>query len=155
MRVLPVSPADMRDIYEILTALESMAAELAAKRRPSEEELRLLVQAAQNMESALRADDRQAWALADEEFHRELIELSGNPLLVQMVLNVWDRAHRARMVTLSLRPSPMHSTLEHMALVDFIRAGDGAGAFAAYRAHRERGSRELLEILERNRLCQL
>src|SRR5512141_1326949 len=29
MRVLPVSAADMRDIYEMLTALEPMAAELA------------------------------------------------------------------------------------------------------------------------------
>ena len=30
MRVLPVSPNDMREIYEILTALECMAAELLA-----------------------------------------------------------------------------------------------------------------------------
>jgi len=39
MRVLPVSPADMKEIYEILSALESMAAALAAKRRPSDAEL--------------------------------------------------------------------------------------------------------------------
>ena len=31
MRVLPVSANDMREIYEILTALESMAAELTAQ----------------------------------------------------------------------------------------------------------------------------
>ena len=35
MRVLPVSPGDMAEIYVVLTALESTAAELLASRRPS------------------------------------------------------------------------------------------------------------------------
>ena len=34
MRVLPVSPADMRDIYGVLTALESAAAETLARKQP-------------------------------------------------------------------------------------------------------------------------
>jgi DNA-binding GntR family transcriptional regulator len=34
MRVLPVSPTDMREIYEILTALECMAAEILAPAAP-------------------------------------------------------------------------------------------------------------------------
>jgi DNA-binding GntR family transcriptional regulator len=39
MRVLPVSPADMAEIYTILTSLESLAAELAAPRKPGPREL--------------------------------------------------------------------------------------------------------------------
>src|SRR4051812_30542921 len=35
MRVLPVSPEDMLQIYEILTSLESTAAELLAELRPA------------------------------------------------------------------------------------------------------------------------
>jgi DNA-binding FadR family transcriptional regulator len=54
-----------------------------------------------------------------------------------------------------MRPKPAHSTLEHMEVVDMIRKGDARGAFEAHRAHRERGSRELLAILERYRLQQL
>ena len=38
-RVVPLSPADMREIYQVLTALESMAAEVLAKRKPTLEEL--------------------------------------------------------------------------------------------------------------------
>ena len=34
-RVLPVSAGDMREIYDVLTALESMAAEIVTRRRPS------------------------------------------------------------------------------------------------------------------------
>ena len=87
--------------------------------------------------------------------HRTLIDLCGNRLLKQTVLNFWDRAHRARLFTLRLRPKPAASTEEHRELVERIRAGDAAGAFACTRAHRERGSRELLAIIERYRLHQL
>jgi len=155
MRVLPVSPADMKQIYEILSALESTAAELAAKRRPSDAELAPLERASRDMAKALKADDLEAWAEADERFHRHLIELSGNRLLVEAVLNFWDRAHRVRRFTLRLRPKPVHSTKEHVALVERIRAGDAAGANEVNRAHRERASVELLGILERYRFQQL
>ena len=74
---------------------------------------------------------------------------------IETVQNCWDRAHRARMVTLRMRPKPVDSTREHLDVVDKIRAGDARGAFDAHRAHRERGSRELLAILERYRLQQL
>jgi DNA-binding GntR family transcriptional regulator len=155
MRVLPVSAEDMRDIYEVLTALESMAAELVVRRKPGAAQLKPLVDASRDMARAVKADDLDAWAAADERFHRHLIELSGNRLLIDAVQNCWDRAHRARMVTLRMRPKPTHSTREHMDVVDRIRQGDARGAFEMHRAHRERGSRELLAILERYRLQQL
>ena len=155
VRVLPLSATDMKEIYETLTALESMAAELAARRGPGPAELKPLQDASRDMARALRADDLDAWANADECFHRTLIDLCGNRLLKQTVLNFWDRAHRARMFTLRLRPKPVNSTDEHRELVERISAGDAAGAFACTRAHRERGSRELLAIIERYRLHQL
>ncbi|MCU0805372.1 MAG: GntR family transcriptional regulator [Burkholderiales bacterium] len=155
MRVLPVSPVDMSEIYEILTALEGLAAELVASRRPAESDIAPLVQATRDMEKALKGDDLEGWAAADERFHRHLVDLSGNRLLAEVVGSYWDRAHRARMFTLRLRPKPVNSTREHMALVDRIRAGDARGALEANRAHRGRASRELLEIFERYRLSQL
>jgi len=155
MKVLPVSPADMRDIYEVLTALESAAAEIVARRSPSEEELAPLAQASRDMAKALKNDDLEAWAAADERFHRGLIELSGNRLLIEAVLNLWDRAHRARMSTLRLRTKPVNSTKEHVVLLERLRAGDARGAVEANRAHRERASRELLEILTRHQLTRL
>jgi DNA-binding GntR family transcriptional regulator len=71
------------------------------------------------------------------------------------VMSYWDRAHRARMFTLRLRPKPIHSTQEHMALVARLQQGDAAGAAAANRAHRERASRELLALFEKFRLQQM
>jgi DNA-binding GntR family transcriptional regulator len=155
MRVLPVSPADMAEIYAVLTALESAAAEVVASRLPAEDELRPLTRATRDMEAALKRDDLEAWAAADERFHQTLVALAGNRMLVQTVANLWDRAHRARMVTLRMRPKPVSSTREHMALVERLRAGDAAGAVAVNKAHRSRASRELLALFERLRLQHL
>jgi DNA-binding GntR family transcriptional regulator len=155
MRVLPVSAADMKEIYEILTSLEAMAAELVARRAPSAAELEPLEHASRDMDRALQKQDLDAWAQADEQFHRSLIELSGNSKLAAIVYNYWDRAHRARMFTLRLRPKPVASTREHMAVVQAIRKGDAVAARELHRAHRERGSRELLEILSRYRVSQV
>jgi len=155
MRVMPVSPTDMRDIYQVLTSLEATAAELAAQRRPPRAELAPLERASRDMAAALRDDDLGAWAAADERFHRSLLELSGNRLLVSLVENVWDRAHRARMFTLQLRPRPVQSTRDHDAVVQAIRRGDAATAYRLHRAHRERGGRELTAILERFQFRQV
>jgi DNA-binding GntR family transcriptional regulator len=155
MRVLPVSPTDMREIYEILTALECMAVEILGKRKPSAEELRPLVEATGAMETALGKDDLDAWARADEVFHQALVKLAGNKMLLDTVMGYWDRAHRARMFTLRLRPKPVNSTQEHTQLVNMLAVGDGAGAAQVNRTHRERASRELLAIFERYHLQQL
>lgn len=155
MRVLPVSPADMREIYQILTSLESMAAELLARAQPTGAQLAPLDQASRDMEKALKRDDLDGWAEADERFHRHVVQMCGNAKLAAIVFNYWDRAHRARMVTLRLRPRPVNSTREHRAIVNAIRKGDAARAGALFRAHRERASRELTELLQLHRLNQI
>ncbi len=155
MRVLPVSPVDMREIYEVLTALESAAAETLARRRPGDAELKPLVDATRDMTRTLKANDLDAWAAADERFHQGLVELAGNRTLIDAVARLADRVHRARLFTLRLRPKPVNSTREHMAMLERIRAGDAAGAVEVNRAHRERASRELVAIFERYRLQQL
>lgn len=155
MLVLPVSPNDMREIYEVLTALECMAAELVARKKPSSRDLAPLTTATDEMEQALKADDLDAWARADEQFHAALLELADNKLLAEAVMKHWDRAHRARMFSLRLRPKPVNSTREHRALLARLRAGDAEGAARENRSHRERASRELLAIFEHFKLAHM
>ncbi len=155
MRVLPVSPNDMREIYLVLTALECLAAELVAQRKPTDEDLAPLVAATKAMDQALKDDDLDAWAAADERFHAHLVDLAGNRQLQATVLNYWERSHRARMFTLRLRPKPVNSTREHLEMVQRFRAGDAAGAATVTRAHRERANRELVAIFEQFRLSQM
>ena len=78
--VCAISAGDMREIYEVIIALESAAAKLLAE-RPSKERLSIaheLEVVNKAMENALRAKDLTACAKADELFHKLLIEHSGN-----------------------------------------------------------------------------
>jgi DNA-binding GntR family transcriptional regulator len=132
-----------------------MAIEILGKRQPSLLTLRPLLEATEAMELALGRDELDAWARADESFHQSLVKLAGNKMLFDTVMGYWDRAHRARMFTLRLRPKPTSSTQEHMQMLDLLASGDGLGAAQVNRAHRERASRELLAIFERYQLQQI
>ncbi|WP_424928902.1 GntR family transcriptional regulator [Amaricoccus tamworthensis] len=147
MRVLPVSADDMRDIYDVLTALEGKAAELLAERRLSQDELDGLWDAVEQMEAALAADELADWAEADDLFHLRLIDLTRNKRLIGMVNQLRAQAHRARMATLFLRPRPTESNREHRALVDAIASGDPAEARRMHEEHRTRAKELLVNIL--------
>ena len=156
MRVLPVSAADMNEIYQLLGSLEATAAEMVAQRKPAARDIAPLEAASRAMDAALKADDLDAWAQADERFHRHLVELCGNRLLAATVYNFWDRAHRARMFTLRLRPKPVHSTREHTR----PRARDTQKATPPRRARSiartaNAGAASSLAILERYKLAQM
>lgn len=150
IQILPISAGDMAQIYQIITALEAEAAELAARRGLSEDDLRGLEEPAAIMERALVSDDRVAWALADEDFHRTLVALGGNSRLAAMIASVSDQAHRVRMTMVRERPKPVVSTLEHRLIVDALRRGDAEGARELTRLHRRRGGEQMIEILRRN-----
>ncbi len=155
MRVLPVSAADMREIYQILIALEASAAELVAERGLSEDQLDRLRSAVSEMNSAL-VDARLAdWAAADERFHRLLVEYCGNGRLQALVGTFWDQSHRARMATLRLRPKPTESNTDHAALVEAIARRNPDAARRIHRQHRIRSGRMLVAILEEHGLNQL
>ena len=155
MRVLPVSADDMREIYEILTALESIAAELVARRGLSKAEMARIEEAVADMEAALARDDRTAWATADERFHMLLVELSGNRRLSALVNTYYEQSHRARMITLWLRPVPTQSNIDHAGVVDAIRRQDAEAARQIHRQHRVRSGQLLVDILERYGLTQV
>jgi DNA-binding GntR family transcriptional regulator len=155
MRVLPLSPEDMREIYEVLIALEPAATEMLTLRRPSREEIEPLIDACDAMEAALAADDLMMWAQADARFHYALVDLCGNKRIAAMVFMVWEQSHRARMFTLRLRPKPVKSTQEHREIVEAILAGDAARARDLYRTHRETAAKGMMEIIKQYRLNRL
>ncbi len=155
MTVLPLSPRDMIEIYQIMVGLELMATETLAQRKPSPDEIAPLVAACNEMAEALARDDLDAWAKADERFHRSLVELCGNRRLAAMVMGVWEQSHRARMFTLRLRPKPLDSTREHREVVDAILAGDAVRANQLYRAHREKAASQMVAIIAQFGLTRL
>ena len=68
---------------------------------------------------------------------------------------VRDQGHRARLITLRLRPRPVRSNKEHREVLDAIKAGDWARARQMHYKHRIRTSETLTEILEQYQFPQL
>ena len=155
MRIVPLAPEDMQEIYEVLTALEVAAVELAARRPLTAEELAPLDEALQTMETRLAADDLDGWARADARFHKALLTLAGNKRLAGMAATLADQVHRARMITLRLRPRPVKSIEEHREVLKALRAGDGARACEKHRQHRRAAAQLLLDLLSYYRLPHL
>lgn len=154
-RVLPIKAEDMREIYELLAALEPEAAAALASRRPSADELAPLEESVRDMEAALSRDDLEAWAEADSRFHQILLVLGGNRRMRDFVNTLYDQVHRARMFTLHLRAKPVQSTQEHRQAMTLIARGEAEAVRRLFRLHRRRASAELLKILETCHLHQL
>jgi DNA-binding GntR family transcriptional regulator len=155
VRVLPIKAEDMREIYDILTALEPFAAMQLALTLPGPEVLRPMEHAVEDMEAALALQDLERWADGDARFHHELLGALGNRRLSEFVARLNDQVHRARMITLRLREVPKKSTLEQRAILEALRNGDGKKVERLFRKHRQRATEELADILSRLQITQL
>lgn len=153
MRVVPLSLDDLRNMYEVMTALELTAVERLARARPAAAVFGAIDKALDAMDVAIRTRDCDAWLAADEHFHRTLLELCGNPRLKALTDALWDQSHRARITTVRLRPDLQPSNEEHRAVVDAIRRGDWRGARTRHLKHRVRTSGEIIGLLEHYRLA--
>lgn len=148
MRVASLSVTDLREMYEVLTALELAAIESLARTRPEPAQLKPLMVAIDDMDKALRKQDVGAWVKADERFHRGLVALCGNSRLMAMVDTLWDQGHRARQMTVRLRPSLESSNKEHRDVADALLAGKWREARARHESHRHRAGGEIVTLLE-------
>jgi DNA-binding GntR family transcriptional regulator len=154
-RVLPVSIDDIREIYEVLSPLESVAAELLARKKPNAAEVRALQEQVDKMAVALKADDLDAWAEADEGFHARLVDLCGNRRLARMAHQLFAQSHRVRLFTLRLRPKPMSSVKNHGALVEAIRKGRPDLAREVHAGQRDNWIATMTQLLERLNVHQI
>ena len=157
IRVLPLSASDMRDIYQVITGLETVAVALLAARRPVAADLIALDSATAEMDQALASGDVDRWGEADERFHRELLRMSGNPKLHAIACQMRDFAQRAHMVAVRLQDHAYRvtSTARHRDLLAVIVAGPAEAASGHHLAQRQRGEDALVGIIERFGLTNL
>lgn len=152
VRILPVSPDDMAEIYDVLTELECLAARNAARHTYSEADLLPLATAIEDMEVAVAQNNLEQWAEADDRFHRILVSLGGNSRACAMFDMMNDQVRRARTVTLFMRPLPVKSNEDHRQVYEAIKTGNVGTADAVHRAHRQNAKNMMLELLQKHRL---
>ena len=152
VRILPVSPEDMSEIYDVLTELESHAAERAAQARYTRDDLSGLARAIHDMDVALENSDLEAWAAADDQFHSELVRIGGNSRIMAIAAMMTDQVRRARNTTLYMRPVPTKSNDDHRNVLAAITKGDAETARRIHRLHREHAKQIIIDLLEKHRL---
>ncbi|MEP2781696.1 MAG: GntR family transcriptional regulator [Pseudoruegeria sp.] len=152
VRILSVSSGDMREIYDVLTELESLAVRRAASFGYSNADLVHLANAMKEMEATIEAGELEDWADADGKFHTELVRLGKNKRLEAIAGIMSDQVRRARTITLFMRPVPTQSNQDHRLVYEAIQSGQSDHASALHRAHMERARDVILALLERHRL---
>ncbi|MCF3934571.1 GntR family transcriptional regulator [Acuticoccus sp. M5D2P5] len=150
IRVLPISIVDMREAYQAISGLEMVAVQLLAEKHPDAATLAPLDEAVRRMERALEADDVMGWCDADEDFHRQLMHLSGNRRLAAVGCQLRDFARRAHVVAVRLQSAEYKrsSTDNHAALVAALRSGEFTLAVDKHLVQRRRGEDALVGAVE-------
>jgi len=148
--VADLSIKDINEVFEIRTALDVLAAGLAAE-RITEEELeqmeRLLVQIGEYIE----AEDADGIVDADTQFHDILYRASRNDRLVGIISNLREQFTRFRSVSMAY-PGRIGNTLdEHRRLVEAIGQRDVEQAQQCAREHLENAEQTLLNDLNDRR----
>jgi DNA-binding GntR family transcriptional regulator len=118
-----LSAAEVRQIYSVREALET----LAAQQIPlplSREVLTTLIEIQEQHAAAVAQGDSRAAFRANMAFHNALFGACGNPHLVDIILNLAQKAHGVRSYTAA---SPAHLARardDHWAMIEALKALD-------------------------------
>ena len=129
-RGLQVAAADRAHfdaIYEFRSAVEPLAASLAAQRMTPALLSRARALVARGRAVAA-AGDAAATLQADIDFHSFIYEASGNPLIVQSMQSYWQHLRRSMSEVLKRPRFTQKVWREHAAIVDAFGRGDAAAA---------------------------
>jgi DNA-binding GntR family transcriptional regulator len=155
-RGVEITPMDLdhvRNIYQLRTSLDSLAARLLAERIAAG---RAPADAPERLETSLKAAEAfdvttplTARVRADMAFHQEIHSLCGNPAISEALDPLWPHIGRAMNTVLSASDVRTRAWEEHAAIAGLILAGDPDGAAAAAWEHSARAGRETEERLRR------
>ncbi|MFC9225261.1 GntR family transcriptional regulator [Streptomyces hygroscopicus] len=134
-RVTALSPKELDDITELRALIEPPTVRRITEQGVSAETLERLRPLAAGIEKAAARRDFIAHVTIDMQFHLALLELAGNPRLLETVksLRTSSRIYGLRM--LPEGGALFSSSHEHTELLDLIEAGDADGAEALMRRH--------------------
>lgn len=145
--VAGLSIDDVENVYEIRTALETLAVRLAAQRMV-DEDYRQLDELVERMQATWQEGDVDAWVKLDANFHELLYRFSRNDRLVQLMSNVMEQISRYRILSLANVEVRHNSLAEHQEVISALRLRDSEEAAAAAARHIENTKLSLVKMLE-------
>lgn len=151
--VCPVDAVGIRQLYQVRTALDALAARLAAE-RVAEQAIglpeRRAAQKALAQGLALGPDAPVlAFIKADVAFHTALYRLSGNRAIEDTVAAQWPHLKRSMGAVLDDAEQRPLVWAEHSEILRLVLAGDAVGAEGAARHHTDRAGAETARRIAR------
>lgn len=134
--VTEMSEKDLRDVYHLLSLLESDAAGVVAERATPEQQQTLRDLHAE-LESA--AGNREAFFSVNERFHMALLDMADNRWRSQMVADLRKVMKLNRHNSLFKQGRIEDSLSEHRAILDAMLSRDAEGTRHAMQAHFAQG----------------
>jgi DNA-binding GntR family transcriptional regulator len=129
------SPEELWEVYTVRAALESLGARLAAARL-TEADVETLRQILDGMLDAGRKQDLDRMTQLDNDFHRTIIQISGNNLLCQL----WQTLQFGYWTIVTAKMSSFdleHLAIRHEELLDALKSRDPEKASHAMQHHIE------------------
>lgn len=149
-RVISLSLAELKDIYEVRLELESMACRLAAQRMSDEEIAQLYTLLLEHKEN-IEADSGLSYyqKAGDLDFHFRIIQGSKNARLQQMLSGeLYHLVRMYRYQTSTNKARPAHAFEEHKRIVEAIEARDSELAELLMRRHIQTSINNLERLLQ-------
>ncbi|MBB4683922.1 GntR family transcriptional regulator [Amycolatopsis jiangsuensis] len=132
--VAELTAADMRDIYELRSAVDSLAARDLARSRPPEL-LGELTGLLDGQREALHSGDVDRYAELDRAFHTAIWRGSANRRLLAIADLLGAQLQLGQNVTITVPGRPEASLDEHREILDALRSGDTGAAEQSTRRH--------------------
>ncbi len=134
--VTEMSEKDLRDVYHLLSLLESDAAGVVAERATPEQQ-QTLKELHAELEAAVA--DREKFFAINERFHMLVLEMADNRWRSQMVGDLRKVMKLNRHNSLFKQGRIEDSLAEHRAVLQAMLARDGAGTMQAMQTHFAQG----------------
>jgi DNA-binding GntR family transcriptional regulator len=139
--VKPIEPSEADDVLEARLLIETHCVIRVAQ--GDRRLVGLLRDLVDEQELAVRTADGPPFVIADREFHRQIVDANGNPLLTRQYDALRDRQQRIAVSAVARDPERVARFIaEHAAVVEAIATGDGRLAAERIDAHL-RGAHEL------------
>lgn len=145
--VAGISMKDIADVFEIRSALEALAAGLAAE-RITEEELEELERTLVKIGECVKNNDLEGLIEVDTEFHDILFKATRNERLVQIVSNLREQIQRFRATTLATPGRMKYALEEHKQIVEALSERNIELAQSIAREHIENAENSMLDALK-------
>ena len=143
--VIPVTPAEMRDVIEARLLIEGWAAGVVAASPDRIATVRLLEDCIAEMNAARLPDETLRYYEADRRFHETIVAATDNAHLAMFYRSLRDRQLRINISLGSMRRRPERMHSEHQNIMTAIADGDAERAVELV-SHHIGNNRDALEL---------